>query len=136
MGPIELALVLVAIAVALMLWRVLNPAPALQVGDCGILDRRLGTGWIHWDEIEGAYQPRGGHADVVRLRVHVSERLSRKLRGKWSPENPPQRVELLLDVAETNISAVDVLQAILEHARKTAPVPSTLRPTNRSVACR
>jgi hypothetical protein len=110
----------------ILLWRLLNPPPRLVVGERGILQRGLGWGWIHWDEIEGAYPPSLREADTLRLRLHVSERLARILRRRRRlAANTPveDSMELRLSLAGSDFNAVELLQEILAHRPAEGPQP-------------
>jgi len=123
MGWTETIALMFAASLALLLWRLLNPPPLLVIDDRGILDRRLHLGWIRWDEIEGAYSapPEGG----VVLRVRVSERLSRALRGRrpsgMRNRTVPDRVEIPVHLRGTELSEFELLQEILAHGGKPDP---------------
>lgn len=102
----------------ILLWRLLNPPPRLVVGERGILQRGLGWGWIHWDEIEGAYPPSLDEADAVHLRLRVSERLARILRRRrrLAADTPVEdSIELRVSLAGSDFNAVELLQEILAH---------------------
>jgi hypothetical protein len=106
-------IVTTTIAVAL-LWRWMVPRTNLVISTRGILDRRLGVGWIRWDEIEGAYRMQDGNTDGVRLRVRVTDRLARRLRRCCG--RPVQgRVEVPLELDGTSVSGVEILQSILRY---------------------
>jgi hypothetical protein len=102
----------------ILLWRLLNPPPRLVVSERGILQRGLGWGWIHWDEIEGAYPPSLDETDAVRLRLRVSERLARVLRRRrrLAADTPVEdSIELRVSLAGSEYNAVELLQEILAH---------------------
>ncbi len=109
-----------ALAVLALLWRLVDPPPRLEIGERGILPRGLGWGWIPWEEIEGAYPPTASEAETVRLRLTVTERLARILRKRRRlPRETPveDSVEVRLDLAGSDLNAIDVLQEILSHDR-------------------
>ncbi len=108
----------IAAGVLIVLWRLINPPPRLEMGQRGILQRGHGWGWIPWDEIEGAYPPSAGEADAMRLRLRVTERLARILRRKRHlprETSLEESVEIRLDLAGSGLSAVDLLREILSH---------------------
>ena len=107
-----------ALPVLALLWRLVDPPPRLEIGERGILQRGLGWGWIPWEEIEGAYPPTTSEVETVRLRLTVTERLARILRKRRRLNRgaPVERsVEVRLDLAGSDLSAIDVLQEILSH---------------------
>ena len=107
-----------ALAVLALLWRLVNPPPRLEIDERGILQRDLGWGWIPWEEIEGAYPPTANETDTMRLRLTVTERLARILRKRRRlPRETPveDSVEVRLDLAGSELNAIDVLQEILSH---------------------
>ena len=114
-----------AVAVLALLWRLVDPPPRLEIGERGILQRG-GWGWIPWEEIEGAYPPTASDDETVRLRLTVTERLARILRKK---RRLPREslvegsMEVRLDLAGSDLNAIDVLQEILshDHAAETPP---------------
>jgi hypothetical protein len=117
---------LTGLGLAALLWRLFNPRTRLEIGDRGILDRRLGWGWIPWEEIEGAYPPTLDRAETVRLKVRVTDRLSRVL-----PRAAPSAgsVEVSLDLSGTEFDPVEVLQEILDRRTGTHPgAPPELAP--------
>ena len=109
-----------ALGVLALLWRLVNPPPRLEMGERGILQRGLGWGWIPWEEIEGAYPPTAREDETVRLRLTVTKRLAqilrkrRQLPGETHLESP---LEVRLDLAGSDLNAIDVLQEILSHDR-------------------
>ncbi len=111
-----------SMGVLALLWRLVNPPPRLEIGERGILQRGLGWGWIPWEEIEGAYPPTAREDETVRLRLTVTKRLARILRkrrqlpGETRLESP---LEVRLDLAGSDLNAIDVLQEILSHDRPT-----------------
>ena len=111
-------LLAIGLALLVMLWRWSNP-PRLEIGERGILDRSLGWGWIPWNEIEGAYPPTADRSETVRLKLRVTDRLARVLRkdkrgSDW--DGPPRdSVEIQLDLKDSELNAVEVLQEILSH---------------------
>ena len=107
-----------SLGVLALLWRLVNPPPRLEIGERGILQRGLGWGWIPWEEIEGAYPPTASEVEKVRLRLTVTERLARILRKRRRlPGETPleDSVEVRLDLAGSDLNAIDVLQEILSH---------------------
>jgi len=114
MGLLETASIVTGTLAALALWRWLVPRTNLVIGARGILDRRLGVGWILWDEIEGAYPMQAGGRDGVRLRVRVTDRLSQRLR-RLCGRPVSGRVEVPLELDGTTVSGVELLQSILSH---------------------
>ena len=114
-----------AVAVLALLWRLVDPPPRLEIGERGILQRG-GWGWIPWEEIEGAYPPTASDDETVRLRLTVTERLARILRKKRRLPRESRvegSVEVRLDLAGSDLNAIDVLQEILshDHAAETPP---------------
>lgn len=108
-----------ALGAIVLLWRSLNPPPPLVISERGILDRRLRLGWIHWNEIEGAYLPKPEDPDGVTLRLKVGPRLARRVRrprsGVTLDPDRPDTAEVQLDLPGTQLSSVGVLQQILAH---------------------
>jgi len=104
------------------IWRQLRPAPPLAIGDRGIFDRRLGVGWIPWEQIEGAFRAsrEGDDPDTLFLRVRPTERQWRRLtrgRGPSDWSGPvPTLVDLPVDLAGADVSEVQILQEIVGHA--------------------
>ena len=119
------AMIVLAFGAILLLWRTLNPPPHLEVTERGILDRRLGLGWIAWDEIEGAYPPGLRDRDTLRIRLNTGPRLGRRIRRRFPnierDPSQPNSVELELHLADTEVDAVEILQQIM--ARKSAGQP-------------
>ena len=118
-----------SLGVLALLWRLVDPPPGLEIGERGILQRGLGWGWIPWEEIEGAYPPTASDAETVRLRLTVTERLARILRKRRHlPRETAleDSVEVRLDLAGSDLNAIDVLQEILshDHAEIAAKAPS------------
>jgi hypothetical protein len=106
------------VALAILLWRLSHRTPRLVVGERGIRQRGQGWGWIPWEEIEGAYPPTVGETDILRLRLRVTERLARILRKRRRmDEHAPleDRLEIRLDLADSDVNAVELLQEILAH---------------------
>jgi hypothetical protein len=106
------------VALAILLWFLSHRTPRLVVGDRGIRQRGQGWGWIPWEEIEGAYPPTAGETDILRLRLRVTERLARILRKRRRmDEHAPleDRLEIRLDLADSDVNAVELLQEILAH---------------------
>ena len=98
-------------------WKTVHPAPRLEIGERGILDRTLGLGWIRWDEIEGAYQRRSLDQDSVFIKLHLSRRIRRRLDGlkKRPAASPGDSVDIQLDLTGTGVTPVDILQEIMAH---------------------
>jgi hypothetical protein len=113
----------IALAALFLAWRRLHPSARLEICERGILDRSLGLGWIPWDEIEGAYPPRTGESETVRLRLRVTDRLTRALRsrrrGPAAGPSDGQSVEIPLDLHDSDLDAVEVLQQILSNGSST-----------------
>ena len=103
-----------AAAFAIWLWRLLNPAPALEIDERGIVDRRTGLGRIRWDDIEGAYRPIGGDRNTLLLQLRDSDRLRRRIRMPTESGH----VEVRLDLSDAPLSPVEVLQRIVARDRK------------------
>ena len=106
-----LALALVGLAVLVLL-----PAPRVTFGDRGILDRSLGLGWVHWDEIDGAWMRREDRGEHLVLRVRVSPRLLPRLRRRshvLGGAAAPETVDLHVDLAGTGIASVDIVREIV-----------------------
>jgi len=126
----DLGLVLGFAGVVLLIamgWRLFRRAPRLEIGERGILDRGDGLGWIRWDEIEGAYQRRSQADDAVFLRLRVTERLLRKLRrvGRRDATEVGDTFDLRLDLSDSEVSSVEVVQEIMARAASGWPtVPS------------
>ncbi len=120
-----------ALAVLALLWRLVNPPPRLEIDERGILQRDLGWGWIPWEEIEGAYPPTANETDTMRLRLTVTERLARILRKRRRlPRETPveDSVEVRLDLAGSDLNAIDVLQEILSHDHVAEAPPEDRQP--------
>jgi hypothetical protein len=114
---LEVLLLIAAAGLALGLWTLLNPAPRLVIDERGILDRNLRIGWIRWNDIEGAYQP---HAmdDTLAIRLCPHGRLSRKI-GRRTGEAP--EVDIRIDLTESDLSPVEVLQEIMARSGCSEP---------------
>jgi hypothetical protein len=111
-------LVAVLLGLTALAWRRLHPAPRLVIGERGIRQPGRGWGWIPWDEIEGAYPPTVDETETVRLRLRMTRRLSRVLRRRRKPAGQAalgEAFELPLDLAGSELNAVEVLQEILAH---------------------
>ena len=108
-------LLVLAAGAAWLLWRLVSRPRRLEIGPRGILDRGLRLGWIHWDEIEGAWQPSARDRHSLALRVRVSRRLSRRIRRRLIriPGPLPRSVEVRLDLAGGDWTSVEILQHIL-----------------------
>jgi len=106
---------LAAFAVGLLILasRTLRPRLRLLVDERGILDRRLRLGWIHWDEIEGAYPPSARDGEALRVRLRLRRRRSR---GLSVPDSGFSDVRL--DLAGSPITAAELLQEILRHTAR------------------
>jgi len=107
------------LVLATIAWRLLRQTQRLEIGERGIRGREITNGWIRWDEIEGAYQRRSQEGDAVFLRLRLTERLLRRLRGL--PNRPEalgvgDAFDLRLDLTDTGFSAVEVVQEIIAHA--------------------
>ena len=113
MTTIETILIAVAFALVVLLWFVLYPRPRLQLTERGFLDRDLRLGWIGWDEIEGAYTPSVKDADGLRLRVRPGARLLRRLRRRSGSVATDGAYELRLDLSDSAVSPVELLQEVL-----------------------
>ena len=124
---LTLALAGVILLVALS-FRLFRPSPRIEIGDRGILDRSLALGWIRWEEIEGAYQRRSQEHDAVFLRLRATERLLRKLRraGRADATSVGQPFDLRLDLSDSEVSAVELMQEIMAHPSG----PSESRPAS------
>ena len=116
MTTIETVLIGAAFALVVVLWVVLYPRPRLQLTERGFLDRDLRLGWIGWDEIEGAYTPNIKDAEGLRLRVRPGARLRRKLRRRNGTVAEDGAYEVCLDLSDTAISPVELLQEVLLRA--------------------
>jgi len=120
MTTLETFLIAVAFALVAVLWVVLYPRPRLQLTERGFLDRDLRLGWIGWDEIEGAYTPNVRDADGLRIRVRPGARLLRKLRRRKDAVAEDGAYELRLDLSDTSVSPVELLQEVLSRTGETA----------------
>ena len=113
MTTIETVLIGAAFALVVVLWVVLYTRPRLQLSERGFLDRDLRLGWIGWDEIEGAYTPSVHDVEGLRLRVRPGARLLRKLRRRSDAVAENGAYELRLDLSDTAVSPVELLQEVL-----------------------
>ena len=114
MNAIETILIGIAFVLVGLLWVTLYPRPRLQLTERGFLDRDLGLGWIGWDEIEGAYTPSARDDQGLRLRVSPREKLRRRLRRRKNTEpSADGTYELRLDLSETDVGPVELLQEVL-----------------------
>lgn len=113
MTTLEIVLIGAAFALVVVLCVVLYPRPRLQLSERGFLDRDLRLGWIGWDEIEGAYPPSVLDAEGLRLRVRPGARLLRRLRRRNHSAARNGAYELRLDLSDTDISPVELLQEVL-----------------------
>jgi hypothetical protein len=115
MNTVESILIGIAFILVAILWVMLNPRPRLQLTDRGFFDRNLRLGWIGWDEIEGAYTP-NKRDEALRLRLRPGEKLLRRLRGRDADIGGDGTCELSLDLSETDISSVELLQEVLSRS--------------------
>jgi hypothetical protein len=117
MDPILLLAVFSGVILLTVGWRLFNPAPRLEIGERGILDRSLGLGWIRWEEIEGVYQRRALEQDSVFLRLRPTERILRRIRRREdvATTGPVQPFDVRLDLADTGLSPVELVQEIMAH---------------------
>lgn len=119
MTSVEAFLILVAFGLVLILWVVLYPRQRLMISERGILDRELRLGWIQWEEIEGAYPPTADDTSGLHLKLRPTERLAQRLRRRRPDIRPAEpglgTVEIRLDLSESEIGAVELLQEILRH---------------------
>ena len=117
---IQAVLVVVLMSLALMGWRLMRPSLRLLVTQRGILDRHLRLGWIHWDEIEGAYQPNAQDTDGLRVRLRVGRRLGRKLRRRATGGGAPdaRSMDVRFDLSGSDITPVELLQHILAQSAR------------------
>ena len=116
MGLPDVLVLAIGAGAAWLMWRLVHPRARLVIGDRGILDRSSGLGWIHWDEIEGAYRTRSDRDESVLLRVRCSERLARRLQARRSV-GCTSSFEVPLALEGTSVSGVEVLQQILSRCR-------------------
>jgi hypothetical protein len=100
---------------ALLVLRVFYPPPEVEVGEKGILDRRLRLGWIRWDEIEGAYQPSSSDGHGLHLKLKLTERLLRRLRRR-TPEPGRNSLEIRLDLSRSDLSPTELLHEIMSRS--------------------
>jgi len=106
-------------------WLIHRPPLRLHVTERGILDRRLRLGWIHWDEIEGAYEPSLRDRDSLRLRLRATRRLRRKLRRRATEVAPGSKsVDVRVDLSGSDITPVELLQHILLYTGPSHPQQS------------
>ncbi len=114
------------LALGAVVYRLAFRRDRLQIGARGIRDRRLGWGWIPWDEIEGAYPPESSGNETLRLRLRATERLRRLLRSQPQSGVDPSvqggTVEIRLDLRGTGVNSVELLQKIM--ARDSGSPPS------------
>ena len=113
MSTVETILIGIAFALVAILWVVLYPRPRLQMTERGFFDRNLRLGWIGWEEIEGAYTPNTHDVEGLRLRLRPGAKLLRRLRGRGDDARKDGTYELRLDLSETDISSVELLQEVL-----------------------
>jgi len=113
MTTVETILIGAAFALVVTLWFLLYPRPRLQLTERGFLDRELGLGWIAWEEIEGAYTPNVRDSEGLRLRVRPGARLLRRLRRRRASVVSDGAYELRLDLSDTAVSPVELLQEVL-----------------------
>jgi hypothetical protein len=121
MTTIETVLIGTAFALVVVLCVVLYPRPRLQLSERGFLDRDLRLGWIGWDEIEGAYPPSVQDGEGLRLRVRPGARLLRRLRRRHQTASKDGAYELRLDLSDTDISPVELLQEVLSRTGSHEP---------------
>ncbi len=121
MTTIETVLIGAAFALVVVLCVVLYPRPRLQLSERGFLDRDLRLGWIDWDEIEGAYPPNVQDAEGLRLRIRPGARLLRRLRRRNDSATEDGTYELRLDLSDTDISPVELLQEVLSRTGSHEP---------------
>lgn len=114
---LSLGVVLGAVLIGAAIVGFLSARRRLVINDRGIRDPNLGLGWILWEEIEGLYPPTARGTETLHLRVRVSERLSRILRRRRragsSAEPLSGALDVRLDLAGSDVSAVEVLQRML-----------------------
>jgi hypothetical protein len=113
MNWIQAVTIVMGAGLALIAWRLLRPPLRLLVTERGILDRRLRLGWIHWDEIEGAYQPTARDGEALRLRLRVTERSGRTLWRRRAARRGARSMDVRLDLSGSGFTAVELLQQIL-----------------------
>jgi len=124
MSAIETVLIGAAFVLVATLWVTLYPRPRLQLTERGFFDRDLRLGWIGWDEIEGAYPPSVQDVEGLRLLVRPGARLQRKLRERSDAEATDDGAyELRLDLSETDISPVELLQEVLSRSGPSSEDP-------------
>ena len=116
MNTVETILIGIAFILVAILWVMLYPRPRLQMTDRGFFDRNLRLGWIGWDEIEGAYTPNKRDVEALRLRLRPGAKLLRRLRGRDADVGGDGTCELSLDLSETDISSVELLQEVLSRS--------------------
>ena len=114
MSSMQALLIGAVVGLLLIGWLIQRPSLRLHITERGILDRRLRLGWIHWDEIEGAYEPSLQDRDSLRLRLRATRRLRRKLRRRATEVAPGSKsVDVSLDLSGSDITPVELLQQIL-----------------------
>ncbi len=122
MDTLETILIGIAFVLVALLWVALYPRPRLQLTERGFLDRDLQLGWIGWDEIEGAYTPNARDIQGLRLRVRPGKKLLRRLsRRRDAGVSADGTCELSLDLSETDVSPVELLQEVLSRSGRRAP---------------
>jgi len=131
---VALALAGGVLLVALLRRRARQRNP-LRVGRKGLRHRDLGSEWVPWDEIEGAYPP-GTSEEAVRLRLRVTPRLRQALAPRHPRLAPgadaPPSIDVRLDLTGASIHATDLILLLLERGTaarggggRTEPVPPT-----------
>jgi hypothetical protein len=123
------------LAFLLLLRWLIHPAPRLVIGERGFLQRGLGWGWIPWSEVEGAYPPSVDEGDSVRVRLRVTRRLAEVLRARRRlAEDAPleQSVEVRLDLAGTDLNAVELLREIQVRAARGGEDPEPVEGPSRA----
>ena len=116
MNTVETILIGIAFVLVAILWVALYPRPRLQMTERGFFYRNLRLGWIGWNEIEGAYTPNTRDVDALRLRLRPGVKLLRRLRGRHTDVSRDGTCELSLDLSETDISSVELLQEVLSRS--------------------
>jgi hypothetical protein len=117
MSSLEWILIIAAFALVAVLWVTLYPRPRLRIGDRGFLDRELQLGWIRWDEIEGAYSPNVRDSDGIRIKLRPGHKLLRRLRRRnRANASEDGSFELRIDLSETDISPVEMLQELISRS--------------------
>jgi hypothetical protein len=124
LNAIETVLIGAAFVLVAVLWVALYPRPRLQLSERGFFDRGLRLGWIGWDEIEGVYPPNARDVQALRLLLRPGARLQGKLRERSdAAATDDGAYELRLDLSETDISPVELLQEVLSRSGPVAEDP-------------